>query len=550
MNTQIGIQLRLAVSQNTKGLRLGFKSLWLSLCLLWPFVCHSVQMPDFGHMLPPEEVNTQVFTLNQNYPKVLVEMPEEVSSLLSINVVENPDLYLETLTEYVRKQLVTQLQLPKAITEQMPEVEERVDNQWFHAPWLHWGADGREGFSGLVRMSPIPKSHLDDHQPLTSAYSLSLYNHRAAWVFGKVWSEKEAPRLSVFQVSSGFPVGSVMLKTLWVPLDERFVPSLQTGIRKTAFVAAEDLPGVEISFPGQRLATEVRLLEVDVMVRDARVDSSGGWVFASWQYDGRGQSVSTVEQLKPIGLMWGNDPNQQQAVLPPQGVSPSLKQSFMVSMDQRPINKNGWGGRLSSVVYDKDTSCQSCHATAQYPQLSTFTPGIDPPESADQAPLAWMKWFKNYPRGVAFDPGQALSLDYSHGLLRGFQNYLAFVDLYYQGRYAAQYPLTSFSKVPIQSAGLAVKQEETPPVRMNQQQIQGVETKQRVEESVEEAVQDASAAPGFVWQALKARLHRGATDASGESIGGASGDVSDEGLDNSSDNSPGVETQRSQGSQP
>lgn len=414
------------------------------LCFFMSFhLSVNAQAPDFGHMLPPEDVTSPVFQLQQHYPKQQPEVDPELKKLFSINVKQAPKEYLDQLFVYVYERYLKTNEAKTNVEGFVVDVpfSNTADPQWFHAPWLHWGAEGREGFSGLVRQQRIPAGHLADTQrDETSAYSLSLYNPVAAWVLGQVWVPGMPPKLDYFQQRSGFPVGSVMIKTLWVPLNQKQVPALENPLQRRAFLAAEDLPGIKASYPGQRLESQVSLLEVAVMVRDPRVNDSSGWVFANFQYDGRNVRQPSWHHLKPVGLMWGNDPNQSMAVEPNSGRSSSLTQTYLVPRDERPLVRSGWGGRLSSATYHEDTSCQSCHSTAQYPELASQTPLLDTPVGTEAAPIAWMKWFRNYPRGIAFDQGSAIPLDYSMGVLHGFQNYMAFADLYLQGRYAAQYP--------------------------------------------------------------------------------------------------------------
>ena len=32
-----------------------------------------------------------------------------------------------------------------------------IGRDWFHAPWQHWGGNGREGYHGLIREGPLSK---------------------------------------------------------------------------------------------------------------------------------------------------------------------------------------------------------------------------------------------------------------------------------------------------------------------------------------------------------------------------------------------------------
>src|SRR5439155_9106555 len=52
----------------------------------------------------------------------------------------------------------------------------------------------------------------------------------------------------------------------------------------------------------------VRLLQVDIAVRDTRADSTTGWVFGTFEYRDNPSEPNVWKRLVPVGLMWGNDP--------------------------------------------------------------------------------------------------------------------------------------------------------------------------------------------------------------------------------------------------
>ena len=55
-------------------------------------------------------------------------------------------------------------------------------------------------------------------------------------------------------------------------------------------------------------ATKVRLLQIDVAVKDSRADPAGGWVFGTFQYDNSVKAASPWRRVTPVALMWGDDP--------------------------------------------------------------------------------------------------------------------------------------------------------------------------------------------------------------------------------------------------
>ena len=58
--------------------------------------------------------------------------------------------------------------------------------------------------------------------------------------------------------------------------------------------------------------TRVRLLQLDLAVRDNR-SLFTGWVFGTFQYDASVQAESPWLRLRPVALIWGNDPTLKES---------------------------------------------------------------------------------------------------------------------------------------------------------------------------------------------------------------------------------------------
>src|SRR5207249_10252778 len=97
----------------------------------------------------------------------------------------------------------------------------------------------------------------------------------------------------------------------------------------------------------QRVVKRLRLLQVDVAVRDPRVNGTTGWVFGTFIYDGRVSADNPYQKLRPVGLMWGNDPSLG-PVAYQQGVRP---QQTRLNQQAQPIMRHlGWLSRLNGPV--------------------------------------------------------------------------------------------------------------------------------------------------------------------------------------------------------
>jgi hypothetical protein len=136
----------------------------------------------------------------------------------------------------------------------------------------------------------------------TGELAVGFYNAPGGYIIGKVWKDPNAPNPAVVN----FPDGTVACKLLFTtaPVDQ--VPYLKNDFEWQA--------NVSTSSGGPRSIQTVRLLQVDVAVRDSRANSTTGWVFGTFVYDGNAAGATPWDRLEPVGLMWGNDPAVTEAV--------------------------------------------------------------------------------------------------------------------------------------------------------------------------------------------------------------------------------------------
>jgi hypothetical protein len=158
---------------------------------------------------------------------------------------------------------------------------------------------------------------------------------------------------------------------------------------------------------------KVRLLQIDVAVRDSRANNTTGWVFGTFAYDGTAAGATPWARMRPVGLMWGNDP----ALTPTAFAGGSRPtESVIVNRVVGHTQHLGWLERLNGPVDNPRSACLSCHSTAQDETVSGPLPGASLPDAQK------MRWFRNIPAGTAFDAGQ-VSLDYSLQLSVGIENF-------------------------------------------------------------------------------------------------------------------------------
>lgn len=346
------------------------------------------QFPD-AHDSPPAGWTGPVFHLRQDYPQTLP--PTGSRPWTSISFKTKPNDYLKAVLGYA--------------LEGNKEVDFVVQNNatrgWYHAPWMHAGPSGREFIHGLTHERSSRPRELHPNQTSTfDNWAVSVYNPRGGYTLGRVWKDPDSPNPS----AAKFPVGSVSIKLIFTEATVAQVPYLAGSVEWQA-----DVNRASGSGPRPTL----RLLQVDVAVRDSRATSTTGWVFGTFVYDGNAPGATPWDRLVPIGLMWGNDPTLV-------GTTQALKET-RINADLEIPQHLGFEKRVNGPIDNPRSSCLSCHSTAQIqPDLSKASRDAIPAANASLQTLRL--YFRNVKSGVPFDAG-ALSLDYSLQLQNGIANW-------------------------------------------------------------------------------------------------------------------------------
>lgn len=398
--------------------------------------------PDFGYLPPPEQYRGPVFKLSQDYPRTRPAAATR-PRFLEIDFKQDWRGYVNAVRNYC--------------FEGNTEVDWRVENnkvrRWFHMPWQHWGLNGREGVHGLTKEAPVSSKQLAVTQTRTGqTYAVGFYNDFGGYTIGQVWRDHMNPNPSVTSVrGGGFPVGTVVCKVLAVTLDDppggfpneqaaladlkQQVPFLANPIRWDGYITA--------TYGGWgRSMRKLSVIQMDIMVKDPRAPT--GWLFGTFQYNGALGNADKWDNLIPVGLQWGNDPditdstytNLEPAVT---RINPNLKESVINSdTSELPPTHLGWNGRLNGPVDNPQSSCMSCHMTAESPATSPMMPlfQANPPKVGSRE---WMRWFQNMSCGTPFDRGSK-STDDSLQLAISIQNFLTWRNE--DGIYASDYAPT------------------------------------------------------------------------------------------------------------
>ncbi|AWN42512.1 hypothetical protein [Methylobacterium durans] len=342
---------------------------------------------------PPANWHGHVFELSQAYPTAA---PNDAQPWAAFNPRTQPDQYIKAVLAHFYEGNL------RPDVEMCFEPKLNTVRGWYNAPWQDFGTNGREPIHGLTRERVSRPFELDPHQSRSwNNYAVGFYNAPGAVTIGRVWADRGRPNPAF----GSMPNGTVAAKLLFTTAPVSEVPYLQGAPTWNAYVYADaNDPAPGPTSP--RAVLPVRLLQIDIAVKDPQVADVTGWVFGTFVYGGGpgGQPGAGWTNVAPVGVMWGNDPGYP-------GSGPLIQTSLNPAVHMPHV---GFQGRLNGPVDNAASSCLSCHATAEAPAGTMV-----PPHGADPAP-----WFQNLRSGTPFDPGRQ-ALDYSLQVSVGLSNFAA-----------------------------------------------------------------------------------------------------------------------------
>lgn len=372
--------------------------------------------PDFGFMPAAGQYEGRVFRLSQDYPR---DLPAAATiSPLCTNDFEdlkrNWKSYMLAVRDYCFEGNVY-----GGDVQDDWQLDEPRTRRWFHMPWQHFGAFGREGIHGLTTESHVRPRQLAWTQTSADSqtFAVAFYNDFGGYTIGQVFSD---PGRAQEKLHIEFPVGTIVCKLLFVDVPLEQVPSLNPPLLWQAYVP-------EGHNASRRRIRDVALIQMDFMIRHKTAPL--GWLFGTFQYNGQRKNADRANlwnNLVPVGLQWGNDPYVREHSVNPQPtqtlINPKIRESIInPDADELPPTHLGWGGRLNGPVDNPMSSCLSCHMAAETPTISQISPLFEespPPPGSD----AWMRWFRNPGCLEPFDKG-ATSTDFSLQMALALQNY-------------------------------------------------------------------------------------------------------------------------------
>ena len=340
--------------------------------------------------------------------------------------------YLNALKTYVLQNMSdTNIQFDATKNNQTPNTR-----KWFHVPMMTAASfKRREPYHGVTAeraLDPAEQTHWLTGVSKLRAVAIGYYNSLGGYTIGQVFKSYDLSQTDPSQAK--FIDGTLVFKLLFA----EYVPA--------RIIAPDPLlhaPAWWVQDPGAPTnpLTQVRLLQVDVAVKDDHFAGTTGWVFATFVYD---ESQAATEpnpwrRLAPVGIMWGNDPGVT-------SVAPTtLVETQYSAVPAAFLDHKGRGGRLIGPVDNPVSSCLSCHSTAEVDMAKKgdhtnfYGAALYPPQPPSTCvdPMPWFRNLASGPSGsVAFGHGIAClvdtspsgltSLDYSLQLQQGVAAVFAF----------------------------------------------------------------------------------------------------------------------------
>jgi hypothetical protein len=346
-----------------------------------------------AHNNPPAGWPGPVFTLSQAYPATLPNLEplgkRKWAQLDFKNPLQAPQ-YLKAVLDYC---------LEGNTANNFADVSQNAVRTWYHTPWLHAdsnnGGDGREFIHGLTKERTSQVTELGPGQTGPHEnWAVGFYNPRGGFTIGQVWKDPAHPdpRKAVF------PSHTVTCKLLFTTTPVTEAPYLDGSLEWQADINRASGTGARPT---------LRLLQVDVAVKDPRAVSTTGWVFGTFQYEkAASASPNWWEHLVPVGLMWGSD-------LAHLKLDQQTQEEWINTARGQQLHLGRKNLVLNGPVDNPNGSCTACHGFAQVGRVNNPMPTLrkTPPGATVTGPL-FESYFTNIKAATPLSVDY-VSVDYS-----------------------------------------------------------------------------------------------------------------------------------------
>jgi hypothetical protein len=286
------------------------------------------------------------------------------------------------------------------------DVSANAVRKWYHAPWLHSTASGREFIHGMTKERPSAIGELGPAQTAAhDNWAVGFYNARGGYTIGRVWTDPAHPDPR----AAAFPSHTVTCKLLFTTAPLTEVPFLEGSLEWEGDINRQ---------AGNGPRPKLRLLQLDIAVKDPRARSTSGWVFATFQYEkASSNSPNWWEHLVPVGLMWGSDVARLKADQATQQEWINTSRGQKLHLGRKDLVLNG-------PIDNPRGSCSACHGFAQVARVDHPTPGLpQAPPALDASASALDRYFANIKAATPLS-ADYVSVDYSLQLQLGIKRAL------------------------------------------------------------------------------------------------------------------------------
>ena len=214
---------------------------------------------------PPSGWTGSVFHLAQNYPAAI---PQDTKPWLAFDPKTQSEQYINAILAYFYEGNI------------QPTVEASFDPSlntkrgWYNAPWQDVGLNGREPLHGLTRERTSRPGELGAQQIHSwNNYAVGFYNAPGGFAIGQMWANHGAPNPAA---AASLSDGTVAAKLLFTTAPVSEVPYLQGSPEWSAYIFSDPTnPAPTPTSP--KAVLKVRLLQIDIAVKDSRLTSTTGW---------------------------------------------------------------------------------------------------------------------------------------------------------------------------------------------------------------------------------------------------------------------------------
>lgn len=397
---------------------------------------------DNNGLIPPQsQYKGPLFKLSYDYPAKVAApgMPWRAAIGNGQITTQNAALYAQALKDAVGKDM-------KVLLGDYAHWN-AAQRGWYNEPWLGsanpYGNNpypGREAIHGMyvgsndLEASLFAKSGLKKD---ITTYVLTYYDKVAAQTLNRIWKSKGPMDPYLTPDSTQFEEGAVIVKAAFITAGPEVWPVMQGTQVWPLYITVDATANGNPNPTKLPKLTNTYLMQFDIIVKDSKSAPDTGWVFTTLVYDKNAKRGPNGiwDQMVVLGAQWGNDPQANSTVNP---AAPLLQNWNNPKAPLYGGETFGWGQRLSgpndgamnNIAYTdngqlkkvqnaKNSSCMSCHSTAQWNTVSKNMPSFLLPDLSNKPDVTadgylvspppgspdWLRWFQNRRGNVPMDQG-------------------------------------------------------------------------------------------------------------------------------------------------